>query len=1188
MKRVFRKIMSIVTLLVFFTTVSFADEVQTVIVIGTIETDGWHVKSLYLQEESKDVAIPAEDVGEPVVSLEAGALDGFPQVESIYIPASIKQIAEGVFANHKDVTLVVEQGSFAHQYAEAHGLKCRVVNNSSPNNEAEKQENAVTTPTPALLVQEYAWGAYKYKLCTKSDAVITGYTGNAITLSIPSLIDGYNVVGIGDYAFDNCDTLTSIKMPNGVTNIGDGAFSGCAALTSIKIPNSVTSIGDGAFSGCTALMSIEIPNSVTSIRDSTFSWCTALTSIEIPNSVTSIGNEAFSYCAALTSIEIPNNVTSIEYYAFSHCTALTSIEIPNNVTYIEDEAFSYCVGLTSVKIPDSVTSIGDSAFDQCSDRLVLTVGRNSYAAQYAAKNHIAYTHPSTPTPSSTPTPTKTPTPTPTKTPTPTPTKTPTPTPTKTPQSSPAKIGDIVTFGHYEQDGNMNNGKEPIKWIVFDESGSYRLLYAVNLLDAQPFDTKGGKDWLKSSLRVWLNNDFRNSAFTASEQRQLRPGKPYNNKYFTEDDQVFLLAYDHEITPVYGSWTGLSGAFIPSNFGEKGRILAATHEFAQATTYALSKYANTKEGYWTYDDVIDNMPPGGFMGLRGTSTTKYVRPACWVHVDALVNISAQQNEQSNARGDQTVYEYDLKANGNAVITRYTGNAAKLTVPSKIDGHKVVGIGDCAFIGCYTLTSVSLPDSVTTIGEYAFYECGALTSLEIPDGVTNIGLGAFRKCVTLTNIRIPAGVKKIAQSAFHECVTLTSVEIPNGVTSIGDWAFEDCEKLTSVKIPDSVTSIGDGAFSWCAALTSIEIPNSVTSIGANAFNRCAALTRIKMPNSVTNIRDRTFRCCRALTSIEIPNNVISIGEEAFSDCDKLTSVKIPDSVTSIGKAAFSDCDKLVSVKIPDSVTSIGADAFAECSDKLVLTVGYNSYAVRYALENHIAYTYVSTPTPSSTPTPTPTPSPTPTPTKTPQKSTIKIGDIVTFGHYEQDGNVSNGKEPIKWIVYDENGSYRLLYAVNVLDVQPFDTKGSKDWLQSSLRLWLNNDFRDNAFTASEQRQLRPGKPYNNKYFTKDDQVFLLANNATITPVNELGLSMMQFKSNYTGKYRGVGLDKHDYAPATAYVLSKYNKGGDYFWEYGALVQMNEEQGKFYTRASSVRSGVRPACWVHVDALESITEP
>ena len=183
--------------------------------------------------------------------------------------------------------------------------------------------------------------------------------------SLTSITIPNSVTSIGDSAFEECGFLTSITIPDSVTSIGDYAFRYCGSLTSITIPDSVTSISDYAFCGCSSLTSITIPDSVTSIGDYAFCECYALTSVTIPDSVTSISVGVFYYCTSLTSIAIPNSVTSIGAYAFEGCTSLTSIAIPNSVTSIGVEAFGYCASLTSIAIPNSVTSIGNKAFYNC-------------------------------------------------------------------------------------------------------------------------------------------------------------------------------------------------------------------------------------------------------------------------------------------------------------------------------------------------------------------------------------------------------------------------------------------------------------------------------------------------------------------------------------------------------------------------------------------------------------------------------------------------------------------------------------------------------------------------------------------------------------------------------------------------------------------------------------------------------
>ena len=198
------------------------------------------------------------------------------------------------------------------------------------------------------------------------------------------------ITSIGNNAFSNRTSLTSITIPESVTSIGDAAFYGCTSLPSITIPNSVTEIGYYAFANCTSLTSVTIPDSVTSIGSSAFEGCPSLTSITIPDSVTSIGNSAFYKCTSLTSITIPNSVTSIGNHAFCYCTSLTSVTIPDSVTSIGSSAFDGCTSLTSITIPDSVTSIGKNAFRDCTGELIVNCNIPSaseyyYGAFYGSK-----------------------------------------------------------------------------------------------------------------------------------------------------------------------------------------------------------------------------------------------------------------------------------------------------------------------------------------------------------------------------------------------------------------------------------------------------------------------------------------------------------------------------------------------------------------------------------------------------------------------------------------------------------------------------------------------------------------------------------------------------------------------------------------------------------------------------------
>ena len=201
------------------------------------------------------------------------------------------------------------------------------------------------------------------------------YSGD---ITIPSSVsyDGkdYIVTSIGSSAFEDCTSLTSITISDGVTSINGDAFEDCTSLTSVTIGKGLTSIESEAFKGCTDLTSINIPDGVTRIALCAFYDCSSLTSITIPDGVTSIEYEVFYGCSSLASITIGDGVTSIEYEAFRGCSGLTSITIPESVTSIGGWAFYGCSNLTSITIPDGVTSINNSTFYGCSGLTSLTIG----------------------------------------------------------------------------------------------------------------------------------------------------------------------------------------------------------------------------------------------------------------------------------------------------------------------------------------------------------------------------------------------------------------------------------------------------------------------------------------------------------------------------------------------------------------------------------------------------------------------------------------------------------------------------------------------------------------------------------------------------------------------------------------------------------------------------------------------
>ena len=352
---------------------------------------------------------------------------------------------------------------------------------------------------------------------------------------------------------------------------------------------------------------------------------------------------------------------------------------------------------------------------------------------------------------------------------------------------------------------------------------------------------------------------------------------------------------------------------------------ATTGISEAYTLEESNSATTSEetvtdedGFWSGEsETVESSANGSDVwesaemdGAEAGDEAVKRDAAAFVSGDVEENVeeTGETNELEEALSESAEmtegdFSYVIVNNSYARITRYSGSATSVQVPSIIGGYAVQVIGARAFQGNTVLESVELPDGLTTIYAYAFENCTGITSIHLPDSITTLGYKVFGGCSNLVSANYP--------------VNWVNSPSGNGSNSYeyGN-VFSGCPKLTEIEIPEGVKVIAPHSFASLTTLTNVTLPSSLTEIGAYAFVGATGLTEVTLPSNTKTIRDY-----------------------AFADCAGLKDIYIPDSTTDIRKAVFENCPQLT----------------IHCS--------YYSMATIYAIENNIPFEQIGTYTDSA---------------------------------------------------------------------------------------------------------------------------------------------------------------------------------------------------------------------------------
>ena len=658
---------------------------------------------------------------------------------------------------------------------------------------------------------------------------------------------------------------------------------------------------------------------------------------------------------SITSAVISNGITRIGNGAFWSCWKLTSVTIPNSVTSIGSDAFSFCSGLTSVTIPNSVTSIGEYAFSGCSSLTSVTIPNSvtnigKYAFNYVP--NIVYNGSATGSP----------------------------------------WGARSINGYVE--GYLVYSDATKNTLIACSSVATEVVIpnSVTSIDSKAFVN------CSSLKKVTLNsNAIASKAYSSSSNLSSIFGSKVS-EYILGDDVTSIGEY-----AFYG-YSGVTSITISNNLTNIGNRAFYGCSNLTEPIYSDHFFAFMPQSYSGTYTI-----PNGIESIAGEA---------FYQCSSLTSITIPNSVTSIGVG--AFYGcYGLKEVHISDIAKWC--TFSFSSPNNSNHPNPLFYADNLYVNGSLVTDLVIPEGVTRIGSYAFNH-RSLTSVTIPNSVTSIEYGAFANCVGLTSITIPNGVTSIGSSAFYQCVGLTSVTIGNSVTSIGESAFAGCSNITSLIIPNSAKFVTSGTsgysntFGTYSNLTYVEAPapffdipeaqwpsytKSLSHVTVNGgeltenallfINRSYKTLQTLDVSGVTNTEfaDEAFKGfynlkelvlpvmlqkvsymmvagCKNLQSVVIPASVEEIEQSAFEDCRSLQSITFGDQQNAtparfnvpastenrlkhIGNWAFYNAHELKSIEIPEGVEEIGEGAFYGCTylEDLVLPA-----SVRYVGDNTFA--------------------------------------------------------------------------------------------------------------------------------------------------------------------------------------------------------------------------------------------
>ena len=734
------------------------DRINSIVIPAGVTSIG--EKAFWGCSRLKSVTIPNS-----VASIGLGAFEGCDNLRDIAVPQcvcndSIASIIPSVCRHSTKVIIldgVTSIGASAFSYCR--GIKSVVMPDSvtSIGESAFLGCSGMTTVTIGNGVASIEAGAFSYCRGLENVAIPDSVrsVGESAFLGCSSLATvtiGNGVMSIGANAFSGCNELSGVAIPNSVANVGDSAFADCGGLKYVTIGNGVTNIGDGSFSYCRGIKDVVIPDSVTRIGESAFFSCSGLTTATIGNGVKSIGARAFAGCGKLTNVTIPESVMSIGGLAFTDCIGLTSITIPRGVTRIEDGMFSNCYALASVRIRGGVTSIGRGAFFRCWGLADVTIPNSMRSMD---ENAFAYCRSLT---------------------------------NIVLPDSIIRIGDSA-FSHCQRLASVTMlGNAPILGhSCFDRCNENCTVYVRGDSTRWMVDIPGVWNGVKIE---YMGEEAMLAAFSKVEA--VKEANVVDTIRVADDDTPKVMNCGSE---------NLRGKLMTL-----GDDMIDSEEISAVANEEVATEHETVDGVmWTYCIVA------GEAKIYGGSSAKAAIPVetsgDLAIPSALGGCPVTCIESFAFNGCKCLTSVKIPDSVKRIETHAFSQCSSLTTVTI--SSDVTWVDNYAFPGCRKLSEFIVADDNPVFKSLSglllaaengeeHLVAGVNGDVTIPNGVTGILEGAFLGYSGLTSVTIPDTVTSIGDGAFG-CSGLTTVSIGNGVTSIGERAFDCCFGLKSVSVP-----------------------------------------------------------------------------------------------------------------------------------------------------------------------------------------------------------------------------------------------------------------------------------------------------------------------------------------------------------------------------------------------------